>query len=248
MQQGLAQMLLAATSEAEAMNYLAQLPLEPGCPGLRVPPPARQRRPDLPAHLGGKAAVARILRDRQAAAFGQARTDPATRRTIAAWRDTRARLARLILATADGRDHPERARSIQQLGAEKERLERELAAALPEFARSRALDAAATRTCSRSLPEGTTVLDLVRFTRFEQDPQIKGKKGERRTPGYRRLRAVPGPAGADGGPRPGRAHRRRRRPGGAAPSTPGRIAPPPRPSAGWSGSRWPATCRPARPP
>ena len=28
------------------------------------------------------------------------------------------------------------------------------------------------------------VLDLVQFTRFEQDPQVKGKNGERRTPSY----------------------------------------------------------------
>ena len=28
------------------------------------------------------------------------------------------------------------------------------------------------------------MLDLVQFTRFEQDPQVKGKNGERRTPSY----------------------------------------------------------------
>ena len=31
---------------------------------------------------------------------------------------------------------------------------------------------------------GWVVFDLVQFTRFEQDPQLKGKKGERRTPSY----------------------------------------------------------------
>ncbi len=35
-----------------------------------------------------------------------------------------------------------------------------------------------------ALPERTAVLDLVSFTRFEHDPQVKGKAGERRTPSY----------------------------------------------------------------
>ena len=56
----------------------------------------------------GKSALTQILHDRQAATLGRAGTDPALRRTVEAWRDARSRLARLILATADGRDHPER--------------------------------------------------------------------------------------------------------------------------------------------
>jgi CHAT domain-containing protein len=34
------------------------------------------------------------------------------------------------------------------------------------------------------LPEGTAAIDLVRFTRFEQDPRVRGKEGERQTPSY----------------------------------------------------------------
>ena len=184
MQQGLAQLLLTATSEAEAMSYLAQLP---GSRDVLVSVSLHLPASDDPTYRriwDGKSAVARVLRERQAAAFGHATADPATRRTIAAWRDTRARLARLILATADGRDNPERVRSIQQLGAEKERLERELAAALPEFTRNRALERSSHEDLLEVLPQGTTVLDLVRFTRIEQDRQIKGIKGRRRTPSY----------------------------------------------------------------
>jgi CHAT domain-containing protein len=100
------------------------------------------------------------------------------------WRDARSRLARLILATADGRDHPERAAMIKELGSEKERLERELAEAVPEFARNHALEQSRHQDLLKVLPEGTAVLDFVRFTRFEWDPQVKGKKGEHRTPSY----------------------------------------------------------------
>jgi hypothetical protein len=103
---------------------------------------------------------------------------------VTSWRDARSRLARLILATANGRDHPERVAMIKDLSAEKERLERELAAAVPEFARKRALEQSRYGDLLKVLPEGMAVLDLVRFTRFEQDPQVKGKQGERRTPGY----------------------------------------------------------------
>ena len=67
---------------------------------------------------------------------------------------------------------------------EKEKLEREMAAAVPEFARKRTLEQGRHDDLLKILPQGTAVLDLVRFTRFEQDRQVKGQKGERQTPGY----------------------------------------------------------------
>ncbi len=129
MQQGLADILLAATSEAEAMNYLAQLPLARDfliSVSLHVP------ESDAAAYARiwrGKATMARMLRRRQAEQFHLASTNPAVGRTIEAWRNTRGELARLLLATADGRDHPERLWRLQHLTAEKERLERDLAGA-----------------------------------------------------------------------------------------------------------------------
>jgi CHAT domain-containing protein/tetratricopeptide (TPR) repeat protein len=184
MQQDLAELFLAATSEAEALNYLASLPS------------ARDGLISVSLHLPdgeeatyarvwrGKAAVARVLQRRQAALLHRAGANPATRRVIDAWRDTRGQLARLLLATADGRDHPERTQRLQELTAEKERLERQLAEMLPEFARQQALERSPHTQLLEVLPEGTVVLDLVQFTRHEQDPQIKGKKGDRRTPSY----------------------------------------------------------------
>jgi CHAT domain-containing protein/Tfp pilus assembly protein PilF len=184
MQQALSRTLLAATSEAEAMSYLAQLPGTRDAMvsvSLRVPASDEETYRRI---WDGKSVLTRILHDRQAATLGREGTDPAIQRTLTAWRDARSRLARLILATADGRDHPERVALIKELGSEKERLERELAAALPEFARKRALEQSRHDDLLKVLPERTAVLDLVRFTRFEQDPQVKGKKGERQTPGY----------------------------------------------------------------
>ena len=184
MQQGLTEILLAATSESEAMNYLAQLPLNRDglisvclhVPGSDEASYARVWR--------GKAAVARMLQRRQAELFRQAAGDPAARRDLETWRDIRGQFARLLLATADGRDHPERLARLQQLTAEKERLERRLADAIPRFARDQALESSPHTKLVEVLPEHTVVLDLLSYTRFEQDPQIKGKQGERRTASY----------------------------------------------------------------
>jgi tetratricopeptide (TPR) repeat protein/CHAT domain-containing protein len=183
MQHAQSRTVLAAASEAEAMNYLAQLPQTRD--GL-ISVSLHVRGSDEEAYRrvwGGKSALTQILRDRQATTLGRARTDPAVRRTVTAWLDARAGLARLILAAA-GRDHPERDGMINQLGEEKERLERKLAAALPEFARRRALDQSRHDDLLKVLPERTAVVDLVRFARFEQDRQVKGRNGEGQTPSY----------------------------------------------------------------
>jgi len=184
MQQDVADILLAATSEAEAMNYVAQLPLFRDalisvC--LHVP----ESDQAIYARVWrGKAAVARMLQRRQGELFQRAAADPAARRGMETWRDVRGQLARLLLATADGRDHPERLARLQQLTAEKERLERRLAEAIPEFARHQALERSPHTTLVEALPEHTVVVDLASYKRFEQNPQIKGKKGERQTPSY----------------------------------------------------------------
>ena len=184
MQQGLSDILLAATSEAEALNYLAQLPLARDslisvC--LHVPDSDE-------ANYGriwrGKAVVTHMLERRQAELYRQAAADPGARRDIDTWRDIRGQLAKLLLATADGRDHPERLARLQQLTADKERLERKLAEAIPEFARRKALEQSPHTKLAEVLPEHTVVLDLVGYCAFEQDPKIKGKKGERQTSSY----------------------------------------------------------------
>jgi CHAT domain-containing protein/tetratricopeptide (TPR) repeat protein len=184
MQQELGDILLTATSEAEALNYLAQLPLSrDGLISVSLHVPDSEDR-TYTRIWRGKAAVARILQRRQATLYRLEAAEPTARQTIEAWRDTRGRLARLMLATADGREHPERLQQIQHLSAVKERLERELAAAIPGFARIQALERSPHTKLLEALPEGTVVLDLARFTRFEQDPQVPGAKGFRRTPSY----------------------------------------------------------------
>ena len=162
----------------------------PGCPGsinrllsvsCRLPDQAEATYARV---WRDKAAVARVLQHRQAALTLRAGADAATRQTLESWRDVRRQLARLLLATADGRDDPGRVQRLRSLTAEKERLERELAEAIPEFAREQALMRSPHTRLMELLPAGTVVLDLVAFNRFEQDPQVRGKKGDRLTPSY----------------------------------------------------------------
>src|SRR5262249_27557520 len=115
-----------------------------------------------------------------ASLFDLAKTNPATRQTVEAWQESRRELARLVRAPS----HPDRLKQLQELTRDKERLERQLAEALPEFARQQKLDQSPHTRLLEALPDRTVVLDLVQFTRFEQDPQVKGKNGERHTPSY----------------------------------------------------------------
>ena len=203
MQQSLARMLVAATSEAEARSYLAQLPSDLDAlisVSLRVPGSEADTYRRV---WHGKSVLTQVLHDRQVAAVDRAKTLPGVRQGIAAWRETRTRLARLVLATADGRDRPRQAAMIADLSRDKERMERDLAAAVPDFSRQKALEQSDYADLLKVLPMGTAVVDLLRFTRFEQDPQIKGKKGRRTDARLCWICASIGPACADGGPRAG---------------------------------------------
>ncbi len=184
MRQALARTLLAATSEAEAMSYLAQLTLTRDSlisVSLHVPASDEETYRRI---WNGKSTLTQLLHDRHAATLSRAGIDPALKKTVTAWRAARSGLARLILATADGRDHPERAAMIKELGSEKERLEREMAAAMPEFARKKAREQSSYGELLQVLPKGTVVLDLLLFTRYEKHREIQAEKAWRRTPEY----------------------------------------------------------------
>jgi CHAT domain-containing protein/tetratricopeptide (TPR) repeat protein len=173
-----------AVSEAESYDYLA---LSPGTIAALLSVSCRlpdQAEATYARFWRVKAAVARAIQRRQAALTFQASSDTRARQKLESWRDVRRQLARLLLATANGRDDPGRLLRLQRLTAEKERLERELAEALPEFARQQALTRSSHTRLLEQLPAGTVVLDLVAFKCSKHDPQVKGKQGEHWTPSY----------------------------------------------------------------
>ena len=184
MQQALADTLLVATSEAEAMNYLAQLPMvRDGLISVCL------RVPD-----SDEASYARVWRGKAAvAAFCSAgRLSSSARLPRILPPDATLNRGATSAASSPSCCWPPPTAAIIPSGLpgfsssqqRRSASSAQLAAVIPEFARHQALDRSPYTKLVEALPEHTVVLDLVSFTRFEWDPQIKGKKGERRTPSY----------------------------------------------------------------
>jgi tetratricopeptide (TPR) repeat protein len=190
MQENLADVFTAATSEAEALQYTGSLPVTRDVL-LSVARLLPAQDDSSYAHVWrGKAAVTRMLAQRQQA-LTQAilssgpMTGSQKRQVRRLWQDllsTRRSLARLLLAPpGDARDHRQR---LQQFSEQKEDLERQLAGLLPAFARRQELERLGHHALLKRLPARTAFIDLVRYVRFEQNPKVAGRKGESRTPCY----------------------------------------------------------------
>jgi CHAT domain-containing protein len=181
MYQGLAALYADATSEVQALNYLAQLPVTRDAL-LSLPHQLHEIPPEAvyASVWHSKAALTRLLERRHQALLGAA--DPATRALAHELLLTRRQLARLLLAPADpAKDH---ARRLRDLTDRKEELERQLASALPSSWRPLDRETLAHSELGKRLPDRTAFIDLLRYTRIEQDPKVRGRKGERRTPSY----------------------------------------------------------------
>ncbi len=165
---------VAAASEADALDYASHMP------SLRSELIACSR--NLPngdevlyTHLWrGKAAVARALTRRQASLSARAATDSAISQMFATWADSRRELSRLILAPSDGTINQDRLTRIQQLSDAKEHLERQLAEAVPDFARDQKAGRRTHTELQNVLPERTVVVDLVQYSVSELDPEQNG--------------------------------------------------------------------------
>jgi CHAT domain-containing protein/Tfp pilus assembly protein PilF len=174
------QALLAGSSEAEVLNHLARLPLTRDL-YLSV----AHGRPDMAlaactAAWQAHGVVARWLSQRRLAAVAAA--DPRGRALAQKLAETRQRLAALLLARGPLSD--EQAKRVRALSEDKERLEKELAAALPAFAQALQATGATPTNLGKRLPEGAVYVDLLRYHRFEHDAKNPGKSGTRQTPSY----------------------------------------------------------------
>src|SRR5262249_35573552 len=109
-----------------------------------------------------RALVTRAVQARRASADDV----PAARPLWQGLSDTRARLARLTLAGVRPDRAAERLRQLAELNAQKERLERELAAVSAAFRRQRAVARAGIADLGKRLPPGVAVLDVVRTRPF----------------------------------------------------------------------------------
>jgi CHAT domain-containing protein len=180
-QQSLTGRLLESTAFAEAFQYLKQLPLLRDCL-LTVTSQTQGAGPDLyPRLWPQRSALPRLLERRHAALLAAA-GQPDVRDRWNELMDVSRQLGRLFLHPP--RDVQARDEQARSLTGRKEALERELARLLPALAAQRELDALGPADLRRALPERAVFVDLLRYTFFEQDPQVPGKKGEKRTPRY----------------------------------------------------------------
>jgi tetratricopeptide (TPR) repeat protein len=180
MQKDLADVVLGAVSEAEALNFLATLP---GTRDAFLSVSRHLRNTDDASYSviwHSKAALFRILHNRHQAALQT--TDPEARRLWQELIQTRRDLARMLLAPS--RYSKTASQQARQLNERKEELERQLAQKLPEFRRQSALRQTSPADLLSRLPAQTVFIDLLRYIRIEQDPEVKGKKGQQRAPHY----------------------------------------------------------------
>jgi CHAT domain-containing protein/Tfp pilus assembly protein PilF len=180
--------LAGSGSEADALAFVRSLPS------------TRDVLLSISAHLPGtelgaygyvwptKAALTQVLQRRHTAR--RAAGVPTAQQHWRELLDTRAELSRLLLAAGPG--PAGRDRRLRELADRKERLERDLAADLPELPRQQELDRLGPADLAQHLPAGAAFIDLVHYTRFDQDPQKPGKDGERRTPSYTAFVLAPG--------------------------------------------------------
>ncbi len=182
MRDDLDELFVASSSEADAVSYLA---LSRGMFWRLVSCGVHLdgKEDGLYAHVWQrKAMIARLLSRRQGALAERARSSPEAGRALAAWNDKRRELARLLLADPEpGEGSSQR---ITQLSAEKERLERQLADALPGWSQVAGLQRSSHHALLDALPERVAVLDFTRYSRREQDRAVTGNAGLRFTTSY----------------------------------------------------------------
>jgi CHAT domain-containing protein/tetratricopeptide (TPR) repeat protein len=177
MQQRLISALLAGSAEAQALNFLAQLPFSRDL--YLSLTRALPDRTDSAYHAlwHAKGAVAHMLQQRRLALL--LASDQTTRDLAAQLAATRRALAGLLrpgVAAPPGR--------VRELSDRKEELEKQLAERLPLYQALRERLKRGPADLVPLLPPGVVFCDLTRYWHIEHDPKVPGIKGERWTPCY----------------------------------------------------------------
>ncbi|MFV2065993.1 MAG: tetratricopeptide repeat protein, partial [Pirellulales bacterium] len=180
MQYRLARAHVGGASEAESFNFVARhLAMPHGL--LSAWDHAKQPDAELYRRVWlRKGMVHRVMaaRNRALQAVRAADEDELYEQYLAARRG----LARLILSpgSSDIKQRQDRLESLRVLSAEKERIERELAGRIPEFAEELAAQETSPDELAMRLPTGTVFVDLVVYLDSEYDPRQPGAEGTRR--------------------------------------------------------------------
>lgn len=172
-------------SEGEALNFLNTVPLSLGSYLSVTSRPGIGAETVYDTAWQSKAALARAYQRRHLAARA-ATTSAEARARWAEETTVRRERAGLLLAPQPTNADSRRARD-ERLAAYDQRLESlraDLRRLLPELDRADALDDRTPHDLQQALPANTSLVDLFRYTRSEQDPKVPGTKGEKRTVCY----------------------------------------------------------------
>jgi CHAT domain-containing protein len=165
-------------AEAASLNYLAtQPPARDGLLSVTRHPEAAV--PVYDALWDGRAALTRLQERRHRDLM--ASRDKDTADLANQLRLARADLARRLLRP--DRDPDKQRAEVQKLTDAKEDLEKRIARKL-QLAALKPVTTPPLKRLGETLPAGAAFVDFYRYTDLEQDPKVKGKKGEKRTPRY----------------------------------------------------------------
>jgi CHAT domain-containing protein len=125
-----------------------------------------------------KAALGRVY-ERRALVARAAATDPRAAALLDQFTDRRRRRADLLLAPkpSDPATAQQRDTDLAQFAKDIESLDRQLRPLLPTLERADKLAKATPADLQKVLPVDTAVVDFLRWTLFERDPKLPGKKG-----------------------------------------------------------------------
>jgi CHAT domain-containing protein/Tfp pilus assembly protein PilF len=166
-------------AEAEALNHLAAFPLTRD--GFLTVSRHLSLRPEhYQLVWQRKASLARIFERRHLDVLASA--DDQTRQLGLELRSARDRLARIaVVPLPDPKAHAQR---LKKLTEEKEEAEQKLARHLKVTAPTVQRASVTPDDLQRALPDDAAFVDFIRYVSFDQDPQVRGAKGEVRTPRY----------------------------------------------------------------
>jgi len=181
MYRALAGAYAAERSEGDALTLAASYPLARD--GFLSTARARLADPKTvyPEVWASKANLARVY-ERRALAARAASADPRAAALLAQLTDRRRRRADLLLAPkpADPTSLKKRNDDLDAYSGQIEALDRALRPLLPAVDRAETLARATPADLQKALPPNTAVVDFLRYTLFEQDPNKPGKAGEKR--------------------------------------------------------------------
>jgi CHAT domain-containing protein len=161
MDQQLTRAFTETASEAEALNFLAKLPLaRDAFLSVAAEVKGASAAEQYALLWQGKASITGVLARRQQ--FLRGITDEPTRALAEELRDVRRQLARLLLAPADA-PIKDRDNRLRALTGRKERLERDLARRLPDFQRRETLARAPSTDLAQHLLAHAAFIDLLHY-------------------------------------------------------------------------------------